>query len=330
MAHVILQPSGSSSARQHYADTIENPVNFDDRASLFKPGQESHLREIFPDGSAPLWGVTPGKNRINVSKFERAHIGDLVVFAAEGRIFSCGTVAAIFENRELAESLWGLDPNGMTWEYMYALDEIRPLNIPYAEFNHVVGYKENNIIQGFTVLDETRSDTFLSTFDLWSRAHERDTSDQEIEDALLVLDGPLDREVKGKARAEQARARSIHLGKRRSGECRLCARDIPREFLVAAHKKKRAACSDAEKRDIKNVTMLCCIFGCDALYERGFISVAEDGSILTSKRAYTSPVVKEYATNILVDSLEIDSAEARYFEWHRETFFASIRRTGRS
>ena len=139
MGHVILQPSGSPSARQHYADTIEIPVDFDDRARLFKPGQGSHLREIFPDGRAPLWGVTPGSNGANVSKFERARVGDLVVFAGKGSIFSCGTIAAIFQNRELAESLWGLDQSGMTWEYMYALDEIRPLSIRYAEFNRVVG-----------------------------------------------------------------------------------------------------------------------------------------------------------------------------------------------
>ena len=51
---------------------------------------------------------------------------------------------------------------------------------------------------------------------------------------------------------------------------------------MAAHVKKRAVCSDTERRDLHHVAMLACSFGCDALYESGWITVDENGYVQTS------------------------------------------------
>ena len=53
--------------------------------------------------------------------------------------------------------------------------------------------------------------------------------------------------------------------------------------LVAAHIKKRAACSLEEKKDYKSIVMPMCSFGCDYLYERGYIAVS-DGKIIDLKK----------------------------------------------
>lgn len=267
-----------------------------------------------------MWGVTPGKGGVNVGKWDRAFVGDVVLFAARGQIFGSGTVAAKFHNRELARRLWDVDPDGQTWEFMYALDEVRNLSIPYAEFNRAVGYKENNIPQGFTVMNDERSAGCLDRFALWSSRHESDVTEEQLVDALEGLDGPLDTQVKAWARVEQSRARMALLGRAREGECRLCGRSYPKEFLVAAHKKPRSECSADEKRDIPNIVMLCCLFGCDALYERGYVGVLEDGRIAHST-LLGGGAPFEYVAKRLRASISISSEEGEYFAWHREHCF---------
>jgi predicted restriction endonuclease len=95
---------------------------------------------------------------------------------------------------------------------------------------------------------------------------------------------------------------------------------MSKDFLVAAHIKKRSRCTDAEKRDLANVTMLCCRFGCDELYERGFLGVAKDGSILVSSQLMDT-TAKDYATKTVQKSIGLSQGEEKYFLWHLENMF---------
>jgi predicted restriction endonuclease len=110
------------------------------------------------------------------------------------------------------------------------------------------------------------------------------------------LDGDLDKKVQTAQRTEQGIARKKLLKNKQIAPCRLCGREMSKDFLVAAHIKKRSRCTDAEKRDLVNVTMLCCRFGCDELYERGFLGVDQDGKILVSSQLLDS-TAKDYSTN---------------------------------
>lgn len=80
--------------------------------------------------------------------------------------------------------------------------------------------------------------------------------------AFAVLDGT----AAVKVRKEQAALRSLLAGGRDLAACALCGQEYPMQFLVAAHVKKRSLCSDEERRDLRHVAMLACVFGCDALY----------------------------------------------------------------
>lgn len=51
-------------------------------------------------------------------------------------------------------------------------------------------------------------------------------------------------------------------------------------FLWAAHIKKRSLCADHERRQLSDIAMAACLFGCDALFEHGFITVSHDGIII--------------------------------------------------
>ena len=319
MVQIVLQPSADATARAHYTDTISSPVVLSHIYTLLSTPMIGHLKGLFPSGSAAMWGVTQGKNGVNIRKWEKVELGALVLFAANGRIFGSGVVAAKFHNKELAEHLWNVDASGMTWEYMYALDEVRELNIPYLDFNNAVGYAPNFVIQGFNVLDETKSEAFLDTFDLRAERIEWPPDPEEVDIAIREFE-ELDRRFQAVQRLEQAALREHLLRGRASGECQLCGRTFHAHFLVAAHIKKRAKCTDDEKRDLQNIGMLNCKFGCDELYERGYISVDGSGKVVKSTKLI-SAIEKQYMDSIVQASVAVHSAQKPYFAWHFQNQF---------
>ena len=233
-----------------YADTIAKPVAFSDHAAVISSADLERLNELFPDGKAPMWGVVPGKNNVNVGDYHRIQVGDLVIFGGQGRYFACGTVACLLHNAELAEGLWGWYREDQTWEYIYALDEIRSLDIPYPEFNAPIGYELNHPPYDFHVLSEEKSRALLQRFPLVSERHVPPVSEKQYEAAAAALSGDLDRKIEAIQRAEQAYLRRM-LFPGPDALCDLCGRRFEIEFLVAAHVKNRAACSDSERRDAK-------------------------------------------------------------------------------
>lgn len=322
MNQIVLQPSADATAREHYADTISRPVVLSHIYTLLSTPMIGHLKRLFPSGSAAMWGVTPGKNGVNIRKWEKVELGALVLFAGNGRIFGSGVVAAKFHNKELAEHLWDVDASGMTWEYMYALDEVRELNIPYLDFNNAVGYAPNFVIQGFNVLDGTKSEAFLDTFDLRAGRFEWPPDPEEVAIAIREFD-ELDRRFQAVQRLEQAALREHLLRGRASGECLLCGRTFHAHFLVAAHIKKRAKCTDNEKRDLQNIGMLNCKFGCDELYERGYISIDSQGTVVKSTRMI-SPVEREYMAETVLAQIRVPQLCEQYFAWHFQNQFKSF------
>lgn len=78
-----------------------------------------------------------------------------------------------------------------------------------------------------------------------------------------------------------------------------------------------------ERRDLHNIAMLACTFGCDALYESGWITVDDNGLVQTwppdrvpqgSMRDRLSHLNGRASTAYTPSS-------APYFEWHRTTIF---------
>lgn len=317
MSQVILQPSANSGSREHYRDTIESPVDLSANRDLLGDALYNHLAALFPSGYAPMWGVTPGQGNRNRPKWERVELGASVLFAADSRIFGRGVIAARFHNAALARRLWREDHRGDTWEYMYALDQVQDANIPYAEFNAAVGYKENNVIQGFTVMSEDKSAAFLDAFPSPDGRVEWPEAPDIVDEAFHNLGGDLERRVEGWQRAEQSALREALLHGAPMGECALCGRVMDVRLLVAAHIKKRSHCSQAEKRDIRNIAMLNCKFGCDELFERGFISINDDWTV-ASKSALTDKTALEYIRQTLRVQIAPRPRSAKYFAWHRQ------------
>ena len=61
---VHVQPCGSSVAKEHYVDTIDNPVRRSRLDPFLNLAQTQRLDELGLD-AIPVWGVTPGKRGQN-------------------------------------------------------------------------------------------------------------------------------------------------------------------------------------------------------------------------------------------------------------------------
>ena len=71
-----------------------------------------------------------------------------------------------FQNKSLAEKIWGVKDDGETWECMYFFKEIKEISIDIKEFNKLLSYGEENKIFKFRVLDENRSNLLIQHFKL--------------------------------------------------------------------------------------------------------------------------------------------------------------------
>lgn len=126
-----------------------------------------------------------------------------------------------------------------------------------------------------------------------------------------------------KIRKEQAQLRNLLAGNRKLASCALCGHEYPMGFLVAAHVKKRSICTDDERRDLRHVAMLACTFGCDALYEAGWITVGQDGHVQTVPLdGVPGGRIREHLQYLAGRRCAAHSrASESYFAWHRTTIF---------
>lgn len=102
--------------------------------------------------------------------------------------------------------------------------------------------------------------------------------------------------------------------------CDLCGREFVREYLRAAHIKKRAACTEAERLDADNVAMIACVFGCDALYESGDLGVNANGHIVVSPTVRLGGPEEDYVRVQMkgrrCTKWVSSKASRAYFDWH--------------
>lgn len=323
MSHIILQPSGSKDAKEHYENTVKKPVDISRLAKFIKGPELDNLKKMYPDGQVPVWGVTPGKNDANKGKWDKIEPSDIVLFSGDKKIFSSATVSYKLHNKALATDLWGTDADGNTWEYIYFLDEVNKHEIPYELFNRVVGYSPNYIIQGFNVLDDVKSESFIIAFDLSSSIYYPSVSEEEYVKAVKEFDRTkgLDSEAIVQVRNEQSYLRKHLFHQKKSARCAICARELPVNLLVTSHIKKRAECTDEEKLDL-NVVVPMCSLGCDALYEKGYIAVSSATEIKIHQLKTLPKDLISYLKGLdgNICSYHNDN-NSKYFEWHENITF---------
>ena len=269
MSKLIEQPTANKGSRKHYLDTIENPVILSSFKHLLTKVEIDLLKNIYSDEKCYIWGVTNGKKNVNLNKFNKIEAGDLTLFAKDKHIFSTAEVTLKFKNKNLAKLLWGLDDKGETWENIYFVNNIKKVNIPYSDYNKAIGNKPNFNIQGFNVKDIVKSRSVYANLPALSKPF--NIISKRIISKIDALT-QTDKEIVSKRRLEQEFLRDFLFEGKTFGECACCHKEYPISFLVTAHIKKRSESTDKERKDL-NIVMPMCNFGCDELYENGYISV---------------------------------------------------------
>ena len=133
---------------------------------------------------------------------------------------------------------------------------------------------------------------------------------------------PLDKQGSTNVRLEQGTLRLLHLGGRKTLRCSVCGRSLPVNLLVVGHIKPRARCTPAEKRDLEHVAMPICVFGCDALYERGFLTISPNGKIVASRKTFGAEDLSRLLSPLHGRRCAAhSSASEPYFKWHRDNVF---------
>ncbi len=178
-----------------------------------------------------------------------------------------------------------------------------------------LGHRSAFVGAVLATLPHVTTTTSPATVTLHSSAVEPDATD--------VHYGELDVRAQVKVRTEQRKLRRLLANERTIAPCALCGDEFPVDFLVAAHVKKRAACTDDERRNLRDIAMLACSFGCDILYEAGWVTVDETGCIRTVELGKLPAGSLKLRMQHLAGRRCGAHREASepYFAWHRTTTF---------
>jgi hypothetical protein len=270
-----------------------------------------------------MWGVRVGEGGANLRKYVNMSPGDVVLFRAKGDYFLTGTVAHMMRNEPLATELWGVNAANETWELMYVLDNLRPIHLSDWELNQWAGFGSSFFPRGFMVMQADRSKRVIDALFTTEDVPDVVVTTEEFEAATAYFEGELDRETIRMARTEQSFIRQRLFGHAPNETCGICGEDYPVGLLVAAHIKRRAACADYERRDIPALVMPACIFGCDALFERGHVTVDEAGMVTaaTELDGVTDALAAQLARLDGRECFYYHESNVGYFAWHRENVY---------
>lgn len=316
MAQLIIQPAGNRNAREHYVNTVLHPVPLEQIRPHVATEVMDRLNTLYRGSSVPTWGFTPGTNGSNIPKWKRIESGDIALFLQDKAAFASATVSFKLHSPALGAALWDYDDRQQTWEYIYFLDEVQRQHITYGRLNTLLQYGARNNFQQALVLDEVKSEPVLLHLGLESELYESAPSKSDYFEAVAPHEGTaLDKQITSKARTEQAYLRAVNFRGQKYAQCGICGREYPVSFLVAAHIKKRAECNEDEKRDFEHIAMPMCKFGCDELYEQGYIGVQE--RVIVALDDNLSQSVLDYLHNVENNPCFYWSeATQEYFAWH--------------
>jgi len=317
MKNVIILP-----ASRHYEQTIQYVLPLSRLKRFVARALFNELEAVSPNGVA-TWGLTPDQHK---QKWLDLQPGDLAAFTGKGAAFAVNQVIGKEHNAKFAADVWGYDDQGRTWEYMIFLTKPQLLEpaVPYAKMAAAVGYASTWVAQAATLIRPPKSEALARVLGstpqvLTSKIAPKPEADARVSDALdSLLELDADRVVN--SRLEQQKIRTLLFGNAPLGRCDICASEFPKELLVAAHIKRRSACSNEEKRDHTQNILSLCKFGCDELFERGFI-VVKNGRVADGPTVATTDVVVRRVSFLRGKSVaKFNKHSAEYFRWHLNNF----------
>lgn len=319
---VVIQSTGigkdtvGKEAEKHYNNTVNNFIELNNIKKYITNDEYKELLDIYPSGKVKLWGIREGKSDVNSKTWDKLEIGDIVYFIGNKKVIKSACIVYKMKNDKLANSIWGSYEN-KTWEYIYFINEAKDLDINFNVICEIVGYSSNYIPRGITILDKDKSLSLIEYYDIESKVYGHNVSDDEYKKLIESMENAnsLDRSGKVKTRLEQKLLRKYLFNDKKVAKCAICGQEYPIELLITAHIKKRCMCTNEERLDYKNIAVPMCVFGCDSLYEKGFIGV--NNGVIKKIKDTECTSVEEYIKKIEDKKCASYTEDnAKYFEQH--------------
>lgn len=162
MSNLFRITASSAEAYQHYIDTIEKGFTLDSIKHFLSEKQEEALKSIYGNKPIRAWGSTPGAG--NTKTWEKMEVGDPILIYRKGNFEYYAFVTFKLHYPDLARHLWGINPEGDTWEYIYFLDHLQEISVPVKIFNELLGYEEGFTPQGFASTDAEKTKRLTEQF----------------------------------------------------------------------------------------------------------------------------------------------------------------------
>jgi len=166
---ILLQPSSGQQSLKHFDNTIRAGVLIESLRSKL-PSKDFDRIYKLGEKYIRVWGFIPAPGNRPRQLWTSLQENDLVIFAVKGEFYFVSKVLSKVHNKSLALSLWGIDNENRTWEYICFLKGGKRIQIPYKP--EVIGYKSNHAILGAILLDEDKTDLlsrYLEKYDSWTK-----------------------------------------------------------------------------------------------------------------------------------------------------------------
>lgn len=186
----------------------------------------------------------------------------------------------------------------------------------YRDYNEALGMVRQSLRAADPRLNPKLIDAHSFCWLLVRLTAEKASRERRKYQALVTALEAGEQRVEVWRRTEQTMLRRYVLGGRDSGACCLCGQVFPIAFLVAAHIKPRSRCERAEKDDRLNVVAMC-RFGCDEMFERGYVYVSDEKICLDEgKMTDVTAVVRAYGRFLSHRVCSHWKRSRAFFDWH--------------
>ena len=263
-----------------------------------------------------VWGLTP-KHK---AQWKTINNGDLILFFRNNKIFFSSQVFAKYSEQKLARSIWFTNRVDLLRENLLILINASELSVNVKEVTKILGYKSSQITKSITTIDQQKTHLLVEELELDLDYLATTQDSTSFQRRLNGLGKDLSLDVVSKRRAEQHIFSEYLFSGKDYVTCSICHKNYPSDLLVAGHIKKRSDCSDSEKRDL-NIVMPVCKFGCDDLYEKGYILINDKGLVVSNPNLNLEGNVREYVNDILGKKCTFFSEKSKkYFEYKFKQF----------
>jgi hypothetical protein len=162
---ILFIPLGNYQAVVHYEDTVRNKVSPDRIFKYIDIDLRHTLTGIFGHKAIAVWGSRDTDN--NRATFSRMKSGDDILIVVGDSIKLLGKIADKTINPNLSKELWKnfRSDAGDGWNLIYFIANPMGIDLPFSEFNRLLGYKPEYLPRGFTGVAEEKLSSFYQRYD---------------------------------------------------------------------------------------------------------------------------------------------------------------------